>query len=101
MSGGTTAAMSDEVRVPLTQFTRKMSQYLSQIDDGPVTLTQRGEPIAVVVNIEEFKELSGLEERAEDLYWTVVALREELEWQRANRPLVSLAEVERRSHEHD
>lgn len=33
--------MSDEVRVPLTQFTRKMSQYLSQIDDGLVTLTQR------------------------------------------------------------
>lgn len=55
----------------------------------------------MVVNIEEFKELSGLEERAEDLYWTVVALREELEWQRANRPLVSMAEVERRSHEHD
>lgn len=51
LSGGTTAAMSDEGRVPLTPFTRKMRQYLSQIDDGPVTLTERGEPIAVVVNI--------------------------------------------------
>ena len=40
-----------------------------------------------------------MEEQAEDLYWTILALRRNLEWERAGKPLILLAEVERRVHD--
>lgn len=36
----------------------------------------------------------GLEEQDEDLYWSVVAIRETLEWKKAGKPVLSFDDVE-------
>lgn len=94
-------AMSDERRVTLTNFSKKVGQYVADTKSGAVTLTQRGEAVAVLIDIDEYRRLTEMEEQAEDLYWTVVALRQDIEWARQGRPTVPLAEVERRVHDHD
>lgn len=100
MGGGATA-MSDERKIPLTEFSRRVSKYVDSAKEGPLTVTKMGQDVAVLVDIEEYRKLMELEEEAEDLYWTVVALREDVEWQRSGRPTVSLAEVEKRAHGRD
>ena len=92
-----TATAEDEVRVSLTDFQRKVSRFVAGVKDQTLTLTRSGEPVAVLMDVDEFRHLVELEEQAEDLYWTVVALRQDIEWQRANRPTVSLEEVEARA----
>lgn len=87
----------DEVRVPLTDFQRKVSMFVARVKDQTLTLTRSGEPVAVLMGVDEFRRLVDLEEQAEDLYWTVVALRQDIEWQRTNRPTVPLEEVEARA----
>lgn len=87
-----------EHRVSLTNFSKKVGQYVTSAQSGPITLTQRGEDVAVLVDIDAYRKLTEMEEQAEDLYWTVVALRQDLEWTRNGRQTVPLSEVERRSH---
>ena len=96
---GGSVAMADGQRVPLTSFSKKVGQYVANAKSGPITLTQRGEAVAVLVDIDSYRTLSEMEEQAEDLYWTVVALRQELEWMHNGRPTVALAEIEHRAHD--
>lgn len=99
-TGGATT-VGEETKVPISRFLRKANRYLQRLHDRPVLITERGEPVAAVIAIDEFRALMELEERARDLYWTAVALRAEWEWRREGKPLVSLDEVERRSHAGD
>nr|WP_243239422.1 type II toxin-antitoxin system prevent-host-death family antitoxin [Sulfobacillus harzensis] len=99
-TGGATA-VDDEHRVSLSDLNRKLSRYVHDIKDGPVTVTQRGEPVAVLVDFAEYRALLDMEDQAEDLYWTVVALRRSLEFIKSPKPLVSRVEVERRARDHD
>lgn len=84
-------------RVPLSQFVRQCSRFVSQVTDEPVTLTKNGSPVAVLVNFQEFRKMAEVEERLEDLYWTVVAMRADLEWRRSGGKTVPLAEAEERA----
>lgn len=88
-------------RVPMSGFVRKWTHYLEETKDGPVELTRNGQPIAVILDYEDYRKLQAHEETAEDLYWTVVALRQDLEWRRAGQPTVSLAEVVSRESDGD
>lgn len=92
---------TDEHRVSLSDLGRKLSQYVQDTKTGPVTVTQRGKPVAVLVDFSDYRTLTEMEEQAEDLYWTVVALRQDTEWRKAGKPTVPLAEVERRAHGRD
>jgi len=87
-----------EHRVSLTNFSKKVGQYVTSAKSGPITLTQRGEDVAMLVDIDAYRKLTEMEEQAEDLYWTVVALRQDLEWTHNGSPTVPLTEVERRAH---
>ena len=98
-SGGAAVVDTEERRVSLSDFGRKLSRYVQDAKEGPLTVTHRGKPIAVLVDFTEYRSLLEMEEQAEDLYWTVVALRRSLEWERAGKPTVALAEVERRAHD--
>ncbi len=99
--GGTAVASDDEIRVPLGEFARRVSTFVSQAKQQPLTVTKNGRPVAVLVDFDVFRKLTEMEEKAEDLYWTVMALRQEVEWVKAGRPTVPLEEVEARRHVSD
>lgn len=99
--GGSAAVADDEVRVPLTEFQRKLGSFVDQAKEQPLTLTRNGQPVAVLLDFETYRTLAEIEEQAEDIYWTVVALRQEIEWHRTGRPTVPLEEVEARERGRD
>ncbi|MCL6563279.1 MAG: type II toxin-antitoxin system Phd/YefM family antitoxin [Firmicutes bacterium] len=88
----------EERHVSLTQFQRQFSQYLKTLGEEPLVLTAHGAPVAAVLDFEAFRALMELEEQAEDLYWTVVALRRELEWRQTGKPLLDRDAVEHARH---
>ncbi len=95
---GAGAVVNDEgPRVPLAQFARHLRQVLDAARQGPVTLTRNGQAVAVLVDFEAYRDMAELEEQAEDIYWSLVALRQDLAWQAAGKPMVSLEEVEARA----
>lgn len=95
---GATAVMNDgDKRISVSEFARKVSSFVATAKDQPITLTKNGEAVAVLVDFESYRELAELEATAEDLYWTVVALRQEIEWAKQGRPTVPLSEVEARA----
>lgn len=99
--GGTLAVADDELRVPLTDFQRKVSALVARAKEQPLTLTRNGQPVAVLLDIDVFHRMIEVEEQAEDIYWTVVALRQDIEWHRAGRPTVPLEELEARERGRD
>ncbi len=78
--------MDEEHRVSLSDLSKKLSRYVHDIKDGPVTVTQRGEPVAVLIDFAEYRTLLEMEEQAEDWYWTVVALPRNLEFLKSPTP---------------
>lgn len=91
----------DELRVPLAGFQRKVNTFVARAKEQPVTLTRNGQPVAVLLGIDLFRRLTEAKEQAEDTYWTVVALRQNIEWRSAGRPTVALEEVEARERGRD
>lgn len=102
MPAGGTAVREGDHEVPLTRLQRQVGRYVHGALDGPITVTERGKPIAVLIDFDEYRSLVDLEEQAEDLYWTVVALRRQIEWEkRSDKSLIPLAEVEQRANDRD
>ena len=99
--GAIAVADRDEQRVSITEFARKVSQFVAGVSDEPITLTKQGRPVAVLISFEAYRNLAELEERAEDLYWTVVALRSYIQWMKDGFPTVALEEAEARARDRD
>jgi prevent-host-death family protein len=91
-------ADDNQPRIPIGEFARNVSRVLKTTQEHPVTLTRNGQPVAVVLDFDTYRKMAETEEAAEDLYWTVVALLQDVKWAMAGRPSVSLDEVEARSH---
>ena len=91
----------EELRVSVTEFARKVSAFVDQASSHPMTLTRNGQPVAVLMDFAVYRKLSEMEEQAEDLYWTVVALRQDIEWRHSGQPTVPLKEVEARGRARD
>lgn len=99
---GGAIALVDGPKIPVGEFARKVSHFVAEAAaNEPITLTRNGEPLAVVIGFERYQELAELEETAEDLYWSVVALHEYLDWIKAGRETVPLSEVVTRAGERD
>lgn len=96
--GMTVAEDRDVTKIPVSQFARRVRQVMDQALERPVELTKNGEPVAVLVDIERYREFEAQEEVAEDLYWTAVAMRQHFEWLKAGKPTVSYEEVVSRTH---
>lgn len=87
----------DVTQIPVTDFARQLRRVMAEAKKRPVELTKNGKPVAVLLDIERYRELEDQEDVAEDLYWTVVALRQDIEWVKAGMPTVGLNEVVSRS----
>ena len=79
--------------VAVGTFAQSVGRFIKEALDEPVTLTNRGKAVAVVMGIDQYRRLEELEETSEELYWSVVAMRQDIEWNLAGRPTVSLEEV--------
>jgi len=96
---GGDAAMRDEgPRYSVSELQRRAGRIVQAArEEGPVVITERGKPVGVLVDFAEYRTLADLEAEAEELYWTVVALRQLEEWRRAGEPKIAWADVENRS----
>ena len=92
----------DDTRAPVSHLSHSAGKLLNAAKtSGPVTLTRHGQPVAVLLDYDAYRRLHDMEEQAEDLYWTVVAIRQDHEWALEGRPTVSLKEVEARARGRD
>ena len=100
--GASVLPRGDEGRtVGLAEFQRRVREFVDGAAEGPLTLTRNGQPVVVVLDFEAYRGLAELEERAEDLYWSVVALRRMEEWRQNGRHTVSVEEAEVRAQSKD
>ena len=97
MGAGAVAMMEEGSTFGLTDLQRHLGKVLSAANEAPVTLTKSGKPVAMLVNLEAYKAMAHLEEVVEDLYWTVTAMRHDVEWARNGKHSVSLSEVDERA----
>jgi len=45
------------MHVSIAEAHNRLSHWLDQVPEGPVTLTRRGEPVAVIISYEEYERL--------------------------------------------
>lgn len=93
---GVIATDDDGRQVSVSELQRQVSRLVSEAKDRPVTVTRDGRPVAVMISIDEYRRLNELEEQVEDLYWTALAMRRDLEWRASGCPTVPLGEIETR-----
>lgn len=95
--GGDAAVRENGPRVRLSDLQRGAGKFMKAArEEGPVVITDRGEPVGVLLDFAEYRTLADLEAEAEEMYWTVVALRQLEEWRRAGETKIPWADVESR-----
>lgn len=45
------------MHISIAEAHNRLSHWLEQVPEGPVTLTRRGEPVAVIISYEEYERL--------------------------------------------
>lgn len=81
----------------LSEFQRGAGRLMKAArEKGPVVITDRGKPVGVLLDFAQYRTLSAIEAEAEELYWSVVALRQLEEWRQAGEPKIPWADVEGR-----
>jgi prevent-host-death family protein len=49
--------MSDRLSISVTEARNCLSYWLNKVEDGPITLTRRGEPVGVIISPVEYERL--------------------------------------------
>ncbi|MDI6711296.1 MAG: type II toxin-antitoxin system Phd/YefM family antitoxin [Bacillota bacterium] len=79
--------------VPSSKLSKNLGSYLERTRKRPLFVTRGGEPEAVLVGIDEYRELLREERRAEELYHLVLGIRRLVEALRDKTPLVDFDDV--------
>jgi prevent-host-death family protein len=49
--------MSDQIYISVAEAHNRLSRWLKEVADGPVTITRRGKPVGVIISPEEYARL--------------------------------------------
>jgi len=79
--------------VPTSKLVRNFSKYLDQALKRPVFISREQEVEAVLINIEEYRELLREEEKVEELYFAVLSLRRLIEHAETLKPTIPMDDV--------
>lgn len=79
--------------VSSTKLVRNLSSYLDMAQKSPVFVEREQEVEAVLISIDDYRQLLREEERVEELYHAVVALRRLVEHQKLGQQALSTDEV--------
>lgn len=94
---GHAAVEHEGPRVRLSELQRGAGRIMKTArEEGPVVITEYGQPVGVLLDFRQYRTLAELEAEAEDLYWTVVAPRQLEEWRQAGETKIPWADVENR-----
>jgi prevent-host-death family protein len=49
--------MSHRLSISVTEACNRLSRWLNRVEDGPITITRRGEPVGVIISSVEYERL--------------------------------------------
>lgn len=79
--------------VSSSKLVRNLSAYIDQTKKRPIFITRDQEVEAVLISLDEYRELLEEEMKVEDLYFTVLAVRRLVEHSQAKEKLMDADEV--------
>ncbi len=79
--------------VSSSKLVRSLGAYLDKTKKRPIFITREQEVEAVLINVEEYRELLEEEAKVEDLYHTVIALRRLIEHVKSGKELLDADDV--------
>lgn len=79
--------------VPSSRLSKNLGDYLNRARKRPLFVTRGGEPEAVLISIEQYRELLREEMRVEELFQLVLGLRRLVEAIKNNTPPVDFEVV--------
>ncbi|SHJ78128.1 Antitoxin Phd_YefM, type II toxin-antitoxin system [Desulfofundulus thermosubterraneus DSM 16057] len=88
--------LSPSQLVSSSKLSKNLGAYLEKIKKRPVFITREQEVEAVLINIDDYRELLLEEQRVEELYYAVLALRRLVEHFKSPKALVDTDDVLKR-----
>lgn len=82
--------------VSSSKLSKNLGAYLEKIKKRPVFITREQEVEAVLINIDDYRELLLEEQRVEELYYAVLALRRLVEHFKSPKALMDTDDVLKR-----
>ncbi len=79
--------------VSSSKLSKNLGAYLDKAKKRPIFVTREQEVEAVLINIDDYRELLVEERKVEDLYYAVLAIRRLVEHSKSSEPLVDMEEV--------
>ncbi|NHM28023.1 type II toxin-antitoxin system Phd/YefM family antitoxin [Desulfofundulus sp. TPOSR] len=88
--------LSPSQLVSSSKLSKNLGAYLEKIKKRPVFITREQEVEAVLINIDDYRDLLLEEQRVEELYYAVLALRRLFEHFKSHKALVDTDDVLKR-----
>lgn len=88
--------LSPSQLVSSSKLSKNLGAYLEKVKKRPVFVTREQEVEAVLINIDDYRELLREEQRVEELYYAVLAIRRLVEHFRSPKALVDTDDVLKR-----
>ncbi|MDN5327177.1 MAG: hypothetical protein PWP41_1873 [Moorella sp. (in: firmicutes)] len=88
--------LSPSQLVSSSRLSKNLGAYLNEVRKRPIFVTREQEVEAVLLNLDDYRELLGEEQKMEELYLAVLALRRLAENAKTPENLIEIDEVLKR-----